>query len=58
MGEALAAIANEWNELQKNERPEVVVQHGQHRLSIRYEVLHVNYNPITNRIEFVTGEQK
>jgi hypothetical protein len=38
--------------------PEVVVRHGEHRLSLCYEVINIEYNVNNNRIEIVTGEQK
>lgn len=38
--------------------PEVVVRHGEHRLSIRYEVINIEYDVNNNRLEIVTGERK
>lgn len=38
--------------------PEVIVRHGEHRLSLRYEVVGLVYDVNNNKIEIVTGEQK
>jgi hypothetical protein len=38
------------------DEPEVVVRRGEHRLSVRYEILGVEYDVNNNRLEIVTGE--
>lgn len=62
LGKALQKVAVEYRDTPDKPKgkglPEVVVRHGEHRLSIRYEVLDVEYDVNNNRLEIVTGEQK
>lgn len=62
LGRALQVVALEFAQIKKaiNDPglPEITIRHGEHRLSLRYEVASIEYDVNNNRIEIVTGEQK